>query len=557
MSLPLRALPALIPVFALVACGGNGGGGATEPEADGRSVRAAVATVPAGNPCPSGGYRIDSGLDSNGNGQLDGTEVTASQVVCNGEPGADGAAGPAGPAGAAGVAALVRTSAEPAGAACAHGGVRVAAGLDSNGNGVLDPAEESVSEAVCHGAGSIAWEEVSAASVQMAPNRGYIAGNASQAVELILPASPAIGDIVQVTGRGAGGWRLAQNAGQQINLAGLKGGWSATWAEVVAPGAGTTAVASSADGCRLASSAGTSVRISANCGITWGSVNTAQPVFELASSGSGQVLLATYGDPAAGGATSYGALMSVDGGATWTAPFAASLYAAPGHYRLGAVSRSGSTLVIADGTTLHRSTDGGQNWAATAAPALVWRSIAVSDNGQKIAAVADGSAVWISEDGGANWTSRGATLAWRQIVMTADGSKLGGAADGAPLQFSANGGVTWATANSARAWTALAMSDDGRYLIGATGNDMLYSSRDGGLVWRSVASSSAWRSLAMSADGRSLLAAGSLGAMHSLTDTRPGSLGYLMGTSDEAIELQYVGGGRFNVVDWTGIFLAR
>lgn len=605
MSFSTRAHPALLSLFVLASCGGNGGGGGAEPEVDGRSVRAAVATVPAGTQCDSGGYRIDSGVDSNGNGQLDSSEVTLSQYVCNGNPGTSG------------VSALVRAAIEAPGAACATGGVRVAAGLDSNGNSVLDVAEETASAAICNGAqgatgaagatglssltaivaeaaganctyggtkttsgldsnrndvldagevtstqyvcngAGINWETVSATSAQMQANRGYIAGHASQMVTLALPASPAVGDIVQVTGMGAGGWRIAQNAGQRINLTGLKAGWAGTWVTAVAPGAGITAVASSSDGCRLASSAGSNVLTSSDCGLTWNAVDTGQPVFELASSGDGMVLLATYGDPTAGGATSYGVLLSVDGGGNWTAPFPASVYGTPGHYRLAAVSRSGNHLVIADGTTLHRSADRGQNWTATAAPALAWRSMAITDSGQKIVAVSDGSPVWMSEDGGASWSSRAPTLFWRQIVMTPDGSKVAGAADGAWFQVSSDGGQNWVGINGARAWTSAAMSDDGRYLLGATGNDYLYGSRDGGQTWRTAGASSAWRSLAMSDDGRSLLAAGSLGAQHSLSDTRPGALGYIAGTSDEALALQYVGGGRFNLLNWTGIFVAR
>ena len=49
----------------------------------------------------------------------------------------------------------------------------------------------------------------------MAVNNGYIANNASQ-VSLSLPASSIIGDTIKVQGKGTGGWRVAQNAGQTI-----------------------------------------------------------------------------------------------------------------------------------------------------------------------------------------------------------------------------------------------------------------------------------------------------------------------------------------------------
>ena len=56
------------------------------------------------------------------------------------------------------------------------------------------------------------WQVVIGASQQAQPNAGYIAGSAAL-VTITLPASPALGDIVRVTGAGAGGWKLAQNLG--------------------------------------------------------------------------------------------------------------------------------------------------------------------------------------------------------------------------------------------------------------------------------------------------------------------------------------------------------
>ena len=45
----------------------------------------------------------------------------------------------------------------------------------------------------------------------------YIANNAAL-VTLTLPATASVGERVGVTGVGAGGWRIAQNAGQQIHF---------------------------------------------------------------------------------------------------------------------------------------------------------------------------------------------------------------------------------------------------------------------------------------------------------------------------------------------------
>jgi len=46
---------------------------------------------------------------------------------------------------------------------------------------------------------------------------GYFANNASL-VTLTLPTTAAQGDIVRVAGVGAGGWKIAQNAGESIKV---------------------------------------------------------------------------------------------------------------------------------------------------------------------------------------------------------------------------------------------------------------------------------------------------------------------------------------------------
>lgn len=103
-----------------------------------------VLTTPevAGGNCASGGQKIQSGLDQNSNGQLDGTEVTATSFACNGS---------AGSAGAGGKPSLVAVTTESAGANCASGGNKVRSGLDANSNGTLEDGEVQSTSFVCHG----------------------------------------------------------------------------------------------------------------------------------------------------------------------------------------------------------------------------------------------------------------------------------------------------------------------------------------------------------------------------------------------------------------------
>lgn len=63
--------------------------------------------------------------------------------------------------------------------------------------------------------GIITFTEVTGTSVTAIVNNGYIANNASL-VTINLPATAAVGDIIKVVGKGAGGWKISQNAGQVI-----------------------------------------------------------------------------------------------------------------------------------------------------------------------------------------------------------------------------------------------------------------------------------------------------------------------------------------------------
>lgn len=64
---------------------------------------------------------------------------------------------------------------------------------------------------------SFVWNEVTGTSGNLADLNGYITNNAGL-VTMTLPATASIGDRFIVTGKGAGGWKVAQNAGQTINM---------------------------------------------------------------------------------------------------------------------------------------------------------------------------------------------------------------------------------------------------------------------------------------------------------------------------------------------------
>lgn len=65
--------------------------------------------------------------------------------------------------------------------------------------------------------GIMSWVEVTGTTQAMSVGTGYVANNASL-VTLTLPATAALGDGLRVLGKGVGGWKIAQNASQQIIL---------------------------------------------------------------------------------------------------------------------------------------------------------------------------------------------------------------------------------------------------------------------------------------------------------------------------------------------------
>jgi hypothetical protein len=65
--------------------------------------------------------------------------------------------------------------------------------------------------------GGMTWTEVTGTSQTAAVDNGYIANNASL-VTVTLPTTAAVGKIVRVAGKGAGGWKVAQNASESIRF---------------------------------------------------------------------------------------------------------------------------------------------------------------------------------------------------------------------------------------------------------------------------------------------------------------------------------------------------
>lgn len=99
-SLPFRLLLLVSIFFSVLACssedgadGMNGRDGTdgvdgTDGTNGSNGLNSLIATVieqPGAN-CTNGGYRLDVGLDANGNGELEASEVESSEYLCNTDP---------------------------------------------------------------------------------------------------------------------------------------------------------------------------------------------------------------------------------------------------------------------------------------------------------------------------------------------------------------------------------------------------------------------------------------------------------------------------------------
>jgi len=92
----------------------------------------------------------------------------------------------------------------------------VAATLTAGTNINITSASGSITIATT-GFASFAVTDVSGTSQTAATNSGYIADNAALCT-ITLPTTIAVGGLIKIIGKGAGGWLIAQSTGQTINF---------------------------------------------------------------------------------------------------------------------------------------------------------------------------------------------------------------------------------------------------------------------------------------------------------------------------------------------------
>ena len=128
-----------LPWLVAAACSSSSGNSTTQ-------ILTSVATATTAE-CPNGGVSILSGMDTNGNGTLDASEVTSTQTICNGTTQTPSHAS------------LISTTMLAVGNShCPEGGTEIDSGLDNGAgggtadDGILQPGEITSTQYVCAGA---------------------------------------------------------------------------------------------------------------------------------------------------------------------------------------------------------------------------------------------------------------------------------------------------------------------------------------------------------------------------------------------------------------------
>lgn len=564
-------------------CSGSAGA-AGQAGMNGRSALVTTAAEAAGTNCPFGGTRVQAGVDANGNSMLDASEVTSTGFVCAGAPG---------DAGVAGRNSLIANVSEPAGANCLNGGRRITTGVDTNGNGTLDTTEVTATSFVCNGPG-LSWVNVTTATAQTASNTGYIA-NHTNAVTFTLPVNPVIGDIVRFKNGSSPSFVVAQNAGQSINLTGLDAFTpvaGTNWSQILNTGVNQyeTRLASSSDGNTLLvmNSFSPTVQVSTDSGRTFRTATITDPDLgrsSISPNGSTMYIYSFTG--------TQGVFVSTDTGLTWTQRTSLQNIVALAAYAGGAVAIGTPPSVTTAG--LYRTTDNGQTWTAVAIPAApvgaCWSTVAASATGAVLAVGGSGIGscpgipVFVSGNGGATWNASpngaGPFQNRDQFVGVARNGSLvvvSSPNGDVPVFMSTDLGLTWTNSGGSfmpQTPSQPFVADDGQRIAVASNTGPVMGiavSLDRGATWTTsplVGTSRVASSLAGPADGSTLfygegrfMTGGSLVFRSPVirtaqSTTTTGTTGSVTGGANAALELQFVGSGRWGALSGLGEFLVR
>jgi len=410
--------------------------------------------------------------------------------------------------------------------------------------------------------------------VQAEFNHGYLLTNPQPAI-VTLPLTPAssegtnIGYIVRISGAGAGGWRLGQNASQTI-FGNFLTASNSNWQLGYAASKGLNGIASSSDGFKMVAVAGgIGVFTTADSGHTWNTANNTFGMTCVASSADGNRLVA-------GNNTSSPSsiMLSTNAGVDW----GSSTTQVADCQALSSSSDGSKLAAVVYGGRVYTSVDFGANWTLiNTSPVNVnknWKSITSSTDGSRLAAVVTNGQVYTSSNFGANWTLQLAspTTNWTAICSSADGSRLAATVAGGKIYTSLDFGVTWSKQTNAPTanWSCIDSSSDGNRLVAAVNGGGVYLSANAGFSWsQQSAPNQGWTGVACSADCTKMAAVffqtGSIGGIYSgqaflqstTATSTAGTAGSIGGSQGSAVELQYIGNNQFMPVSSTGSLWAN
>ena len=415
------------------------------------------------------------------------------------------------------------------------------------------------------GNGLVGWIPTNGTAIQAQIDHGYLLTN-SQVVTVMLPTNANAGDIVRISGAGAGGWKITQNTNQSVlgNFSSLA---SSSWTLAsAATGQNWDSIAASPDGSKLiAAIYGGGVYISTDSGATWAETNsTAGSWRSVACSSDGSKLFAAlYGGGIYTNSKTGWGIGGSTAGSNWISI---------------ACSSDGSKLVAAaNGNSIFTSTNSGATWKqqTTGLPSVStspnWYYVVSSANGSNLVALVNGGGLYTSANAGASWAQQTTGLPtnpnWVSAATSADGSKLVAAAVTTGIYTSVNSGSNWSQqTNGAPAntnWASVASSSDGSKLVAVVHGGGIYVSGNAGLTWaQSGAASNNWYSVTSSSDGSKLAATVYGGGIYTLqassqtTSTTTGTNGYISGVQGSALELQYIGNNQWMPVSSAGTIWA-
>ena len=401
------------------------------------------------------------------------------------------------------------------------------------------------------GNGLVGWVVITNAAVTALADTGYLL-TSSRFTTVTLPTGTNlfIGDIVRVSGAGAGGWRLQPNT-NQFCLGTFSSYQNSLWNAASVSGTKWLSLASSSAGNRLYAAGGSGVFASTDFGQTWNG-----PVSALAGSWNG-VATSADGKTVIACVPAKAVQVSYNAGVTWGP--VGSILASNGI--AVACSRDATKAIVANKAGLVYTNNPTANgvWASIGANSTT--CVAYSSSGNNYAAGNSSGGVVSLIGGSVSLTNKAIT----GIVISADGTQLAACVSPGGIYTSANGGANWNISSAPWTnWNCLAASADGTRLIAGVTNGLLYASANLGATWSALANTtnSAWSALASSADGSTLVAGvnSSTGGIYysspstqSITSTN----GFLTGSQGSAVELQYIGNNQFMPVSAFGTIWAN